>query len=102
MFIEVQSVDKNCTVIVNLDHIVEIAPLTAGGCALFMSDGAGVNSKTSIRVKDNYDMFKQFALQTVTPEDIARRFPKATAPAEAPAKSKDKKNSMPEYDIPKL
>ena len=100
MFIEVQSVDKNCPVIVNLDHIVEIAPLTAGGCALFMSDGAGVNSKTSIRVRDNYDMFKQFALQTVTAEDIARRFPKATA--EAPAKSKDKKNSVPEYDIPKL
>ena len=102
MFIEAQSVDKNCPVIVNLDHIIEIAPLTAGGCALFMADGAGVNSKTSIRVRDNYDMFKQFALQTVTAEDIARRFPKATLGPETSAKSKDKKNLTPEYDIPKL
>lgn len=77
LFVEVQSVDKGCPVIINLDHIVEIAPLASGGCALFMNDGAGMNSKTSIRVSDNYTLFKQFAMQTVTAEDIARRFPKA-------------------------
>jgi hypothetical protein len=100
LFVEVQSVDKNCPVIINLDHVIEIAPLTAGGCALFMTDPAGVNAKASIRVKDDYDLFKQFAMQTVTPEDIARRFPKAEAPA------KTKKGSLAadtqEYNIPKL
>lgn len=78
LFVEVQSVDKGCPVIINLDHIVEIAPLVSGGCALFMSDNAGMNSKSSMKVKDSYEMFKQFAMQTVTSEDIAKRFPKVT------------------------
>lgn len=59
-----------------MDHIVEIAPLIDGGCALFMVDNAGMNSKSALRVSDNYDQFKQFAMQTVTAEDIAARFPK--------------------------
>ena len=29
MFVEVESLDKNCTVIINLDHIVEVAPLAS-------------------------------------------------------------------------
>jgi len=76
LFVEVTSVEKLCPVIINLDHIVEIAPLASGGCALFMSDGAGMNSKMAMRVEENYDLFKQFAMQTVTAEDIERRFPK--------------------------
>jgi hypothetical protein len=79
LFVEVTSVEKGCPVIINLDHIVEIAPLTSGGCALFMSDGAGMNSKMAMRVEENYDLFKQFAMQTVTAEDIERRFPKKSA-----------------------
>jgi hypothetical protein len=75
LFVEVTSVEKGCPVIVNLDHIVEIAPLSEGGCALFTVDGAGMNSKSAMRVKENYSQFKQFAMETVTPEDIARRFP---------------------------
>lgn len=75
LFVEVTSIEKGCPVIVNLDHIVEIAPLIEGGCALFTVDGAGMNSKSAMRVKENYDQFKQFAMQTVTAEDIARRFP---------------------------
>ena len=97
MFIEVESIEKGCPVIINMDHIVEIAPLTTGGCALFMTDGASMSSKTGMRVRNNYDMFKQFVLQTVTMEDIARRFPKAEAET-----TKTKKNTLPEYDIPKL
>lgn len=93
LFVEVQSFDKKCPVIINLDHVVEIAPLTAGGCALFMSDAAGMNSKSSIRVDDSYDLFKQFAMQTVTAEDIEKRFPKA---------SKKKENLDAPLDIPKL
>lgn len=76
LFVEVTSVDKNCKVILNLDHVVEIAPLVTGGCAVFMNDGAGMNSKTSMKVKEDYDNFKQFAMQTVTADDIAKRFPK--------------------------
>ena len=76
LFVEVTSVDKQCKVILNLDHVVEIAPLVSGGCAVFMADGAGMNSKTSMKVKEDYDNFKQFAMQTVTADDIAKRFPK--------------------------
>lgn len=78
-FIEVNSAEKNCKVIVNLDHILEIAPLLDGGCVLFMTDSAGMNSKQGIRVKDSYTQFLQFAMQTVSVEDIERRFPKVSA-----------------------
>ena len=76
LFVEVFSDDKQCDVIVNLDEVLEIAPLAAGGCALFFADSAAVGGKTSYKVKNNYDTFKQFAMQTVSAEDIARRFPK--------------------------
>ena len=102
MFVEVESVEKGCKVIINMDMVLEIAPLTEGGCALFFSDSAAVGGKTAMKVSDSYDQFKQFVVTPVSADDIARRFPKATVPAEAPAKGKDKKNAMPEYDIPKL
>ena len=75
LLVEVTSVEKNCRIIVNLEKVIEIVPLTAGGCALFLSDNAGVNSRSSITVKESYDMFKQFAMQTVTADDIQKRFP---------------------------
>lgn len=75
-FVEVNSIEKGCPVIVNLDHIVEIAPLKEGGCALFTIDSAGMNSKNAMRVSDSYEQFKQFAMQTVSAEDIAKKFPK--------------------------
>jgi|688.fasta_scaffold1065085_3 hypothetical protein len=67
LFVEVDSVEKDCKVIINLDGIGEIAPLTTGGCALFFLQG-GV-----FKVKNNYDEFKQFAMQTVSSDDIAKR-----------------------------
>jgi hypothetical protein len=76
LFVEVNSIEKGCPVIINLDHIVEIAPLREGGCALFTSDSAGMNSKTALKVSDSYEQFKQFAIQPVSADDIARRFPK--------------------------
>ena len=69
-FIEVNSVEKGCQVIINLDHVVEITPLAAGGCVLFFTDGTG---KYDIKVTDNYTMFRQFAMQTVSADDIARK-----------------------------
>lgn len=72
LFVEVDSVEKGCKVIINLDEVVEIAPLVGGGCALFFTDSAAVNGKSAYKVKDNYDQFKQFAMQTVSADDIAR------------------------------
>ena len=95
-FVEVNSFDKGCPVIVNLDTIVEIAPLVDGGCILFMNDGAGMNSRQGIRVTDDYNQFKQFALQTVTAEDIAKRFPKGEK-----MEAKKKVTDIP-LEIPKL
>jgi len=85
-FIEVQSVEKQCKVIINLDEVIEIAPLAAGGCALYFSDSAAVGGKTAYKVKDEYPAFQQFAMQTVSAEDIAKRFPKKSkdTPIEIP------------------
>lgn len=97
LFVEVDCVEKDCKVILNLDHVAEIAPLREGGCAIFMIDSAGVNSKNAMRVKNAYDDFKQFVMQTVSAEDIARRFPKqvpneqlALVPPKAVQKAPDK------------
>jgi len=100
LFIEVFSIDKGCPVIINLESVIEIAPLAAGGCALFFPDAAAVGGKTAMKVSDSYEQFKQFAIQPVSAADIAARFPKATVQAEAPAKGK--KITTQEYDIPKL
>jgi len=96
LFVEVNSIDKGCPVIINLESVIEIAPLAAGGCALFFPDAAAVGGKTAMKVTDTYEQFKQFAIQPVSTEDIAARFPKVTAEA------KGKKSTTPEYDIPKL
>ena len=105
LFIEVNSLEKGCPVIVNLDSVIEIAPLAAGGCALFFADSAAVGGKTAMKVTDTYEQFKQFAIQPVSAADIAARFPKATVetdPNPQEQKKSSKKSSMPEYDIPKL
>lgn len=73
MFIEVNSIEKGCKVIINLDSILEIAPLVSGGCNLFMADSAAVGGKTAMKVTDSYLLFKQFAMETVSEEDIAAR-----------------------------
>ena len=77
LFIEVNSIERECKVIVNLDEVSEIAPLVDGGCVLFFADSAAVGGKTSYKVSDSYELFKQFAMQTVTSDDIAKKFPKA-------------------------
>jgi len=72
MFIEVESVEKSCKVMINLDEVIEIAPLRSGGCDLFFSDSAAVGGKTAMKVKDSYALFKQLAMQMVSAEDIAK------------------------------
>jgi hypothetical protein len=83
LFVEVDSVEKECKVIINLDGVSEVAPLSTGGCALFLLHG-GI-----LKVKNEYDEFKQFAMQTVTAESIAARFP-------------TKKEKTEKLEIPKL
>jgi hypothetical protein len=73
LFIEVNSVEKGCKVIVNLETVMEIAPIREGGCALFFQDAAAVGGKTAMKVTDSYSLFKQFVLETVSEEDIAAR-----------------------------
>ena len=90
LFVEVDSVEKGCKVIINLDEVIEIAPLAAGGCALFFADSAAAGGSKTYKVKDSYDQFKQFAMQPVSAEDIAKRFPKT------------KPDKPTEYNIPKL
>ena len=107
LFVEVDSIEKGCPVIINLEQVVEIAPLSSGGCALFFTDGAGMNSKSAMRVTNEYSEFKQFVMQTVSAEDIAKRFPKKK---EKPEIEIDKEiepmevsvNKKGEFKIPKL
>lgn len=77
LFVEVNSeMPKQCKLIVNMDDVVEIAPLTTGGCVLtFSVQEAGV-AKT-IRVSDGYEQFQQFVMRQVTAESIQERFPSA-------------------------
>jgi hypothetical protein len=68
MFVEVHSVDKKVPVILNLDNVREIAPLSSGGCHIFTYD-----SVIPMHVSDHYNQFKQFVLETVTSAHIAQK-----------------------------
>ena len=80
LFVEVFDEEKQCNIIINLDEVIEIAPKVKiengkrvdGGCDLFFSDQAAVGGKRAMKVKDSYNLFKQFAMQTVSAEDIAK------------------------------
>ena len=72
-FVEVVSADKECQMIVNLDHVSEIIPLAMGGCIVTLNYGG---AKTELKVKDDYGQFRQFAMQTVSSEDIERHVKK--------------------------
>jgi hypothetical protein len=87
MFIEVNSLTpKNCKIIINIENVIEIAPLVAGGCVLYFSTLESGSPRT-ITVKDDYSMFSQFVLQTVKAEDIARKFPKVNKKEDTNIKS---------------
>lgn len=73
LFVEVESVEKQTKVIINLDEVIEIAPLIEGGCALFFADAAAVGGKSAYKVKDSYEAFKQFAMETVTADAVAAK-----------------------------
>ena len=89
LFVEVNDVEKGCQVIINLDTVMEIAPLRSGGCEIFFPDSAAVGGKRTMKVTDSYAVFRQLVMQMITSEDIA-------------AKVKKIKGSMPDMEIPKL
>ena len=69
-------VEKQCPVIINLDHIVEIVPLREGGSALFVADPNVPGGRSQIKVTDSYTQFQQFAVQPVSADDIAKKIAK--------------------------
>ena len=75
-FVEVNETEKDTVVLVNLENVAEIAPLKDGGCVLFLSQGSGVNNRLTLRVKEGYEMFKQFAMQTVSADMIKEKVAK--------------------------
>lgn len=82
MFVEVNSIaPKNCTLIINMDYVLEIAPLVSGGCVITIGAAEAGSSRT-LTVTDDYADFKQFVLQRVTAGDIQKRFPKVKKDAE--------------------
>lgn len=98
ILIEVNSIaPKNCKLIVNLDYVLEIAPLITGGCVLTFGAQEAGTSRT-ITVADDYSAFKQFVMQTVTAEDINKRFPKKEKPS-VNIKMQEEGKGV-EFDIP--
>lgn len=85
LWVEVDSVEKGCKCMMNMDEVTEIAPFATGGCHLFLNDGR------IYKVRDSYSLFQQFAMQTVSPDDIAKQ-----------VKSLKKQAAAIEMDIPKL
>ena len=99
-FVEVTSVaPKNCKLIVNLDNVIEIAPLLSGGCVLYFAAQEAGCPRT-MTVSDSYTAFMQFAMTTVTADDMAKRFPKAKK--ETPTIKPQEEGKGVEFNIPTL
>ena len=100
LFVEVNSIQpKMCKLIINLDYVLEVAPLVQGGCVITIGAQEAGTSRT-ITVSDDYMAFKQFVMQTVTAEDINKRFPKKKA--ETPTIKAQEEGKGVEFDIPKF
>lgn len=98
LFVEVNSVaPKNCRLIVNLDYVLEVAPLLSGGCVITIGAAEAGTSRV-ITVSDNYDSFMQFVMSTVTVDSIQNRFPKTKKEVNPAIKAQG--NSGVELDIP--
>jgi hypothetical protein len=106
VFVEVDSVEKKCKVIINLDMVVEIAPLTSGGCVLYFADAQAVGGKTAMKVLDSYAAFQQFAMQTVSAQDVADRIASINKAAGGSGDTEKRGPGRPKTitveDIPKL
>jgi hypothetical protein len=54
--------------LINLDEVYKIAPIIGSGSGSILY----FNNSQILRTGEKYDQFKQFALQTVSAEDIAK------------------------------
>jgi hypothetical protein len=52
-----------------------------------------------MKVKEDYELFKQFAMQTVTADDIAKRFPKKEKAATSVVKPQEEGKGV-ELEVP--
>lgn len=66
MFVEVFDADKSTKVILNLENVSQIVPISSGGCVISLFGGG------SIKVSDKYDQFKQFVITPVSSDDVKR------------------------------
>jgi hypothetical protein len=76
MLIKVKSREKQCDVIINLDHVMEISPLRDGGTAIRMLYDGDITQKTGYReiyVENKFSEFEQFVLQTVTTDVMSKK-----------------------------
>jgi hypothetical protein len=76
MLIQVKSREKHCDVIINLDHVMEIAPLQDGGTAIRMVYDGDITSKVGYReihVDNKFSEFQQFVLETVTVDTVSKK-----------------------------
>jgi hypothetical protein len=81
LFVEVDSIEKGCKVIIDLEKVIEIAPLKDGGCALFFIKDPMIDpARLAMNVKNGYDEFKQFVVQTVSVSDITKRIESLSKP----------------------
>jgi len=75
--VEVFSKDKDCLCIIDLDAVIEVAPLSSGGCALFFDRNPSI---APMYVTNAYAEFKQFVVQTISSDDIAKRVQSLKSP----------------------
>ena len=76
MLIKVKSREKRCEVIINLDQVIEIAPLRDGGCAIRLTYDGDVTPKSGFReliVDNKFTEFEQFVLETVTTDSVSKK-----------------------------
>jgi hypothetical protein len=110
LFVEVTSVDKSTKdrdvkVIINLDHVVEVAPLLEGGCTIFFNDSAAVNGVRTMKVKDSFAMFQQLVMTVITPNQMSERIAKikeATVPKDKKPATEKTFELPNDFNIPKL
>jgi hypothetical protein len=81
-------------IIVNLDTVERIQPLSGGGCHIFFPQ-----QKIPLHVSDPYSMFTQFAMQTVSSADLAKRFEEMQAKHNP--KSVTKESELPKAAVAK-
>lgn len=105
MLIKVKSREKLCEVIINLDHVIEIAPLRDGGCAIRLVYDGDITQKTGYRelhVDNKFTEFEQFVLQTVTVDTVSKKVQELKKQQEkiGPKESVPLKKGEDDLDIP--